>query len=317
MRSLRSGAVASLVLVLILSWGCTALGSDEGALLRGDEAFARGDVQEALAEYRLAVRQGAEDAPTLLRAAHAYALVGRLDEARDHYRQALALDPGLVDQAVSSLVHSARDANGRGDQIGAASALEFVLEIRPGVSVGDLALPLARHFGRTGQYAEALPYYHKALADAGAETDPELVFELAMAYEELGDCERAILYFEEVRDEVVVSRRDRVDWHVGSCSYRLGREARQNDEVDDAIRYLDTLISLGEPRNLLAQAHFEQGEVYAKVGECDRAVQAFEAVQRSELTAPPFLVQRAQERVDEIRFGQGCSTGSSSRSSWP
>ncbi len=379
------------VIALVGIAGCTALGSEEEALLRGDEAFARGDDQQALAEYRLAVRQGADDPETLLRAAHAFASSGRVAEAREHYLRAVELDPDLTNQAVSSLVQAARDANSAGNPIRAAAALELAMEIKPGVTVEELSLPLARHFGRTGQHAEALPFYQKALAALDGEPDPDLVYEMALSYEQIDDCERAILHFDEIRDGLPEARQDQLDWHVGSCAYRLARELRRGHYVDwadeededegllagadedgeeiadlpagelpegevdpeeldtpetdpvdptdvepldvdpeesaweqtfidlpgedederearieDAVEYLLRVVELGEPRNLLAQAYFELGELYVELGECSRAVNAFQDLQSPDLTASGGLVQRAQDWVDEIRFGDGC-----------
>ena len=41
---------------------CSTAGGDESSIRRGDEAAARGDLDAALAEYRLAVRRGSDDA---------------------------------------------------------------------------------------------------------------------------------------------------------------------------------------------------------------------------------------------------------------
>ena len=60
-----------LVLVVLVG-GCAGQAAESEALRRGDEAWARGDAEEALAEYRLALR-ASDDAETLLRVAHAYA----------------------------------------------------------------------------------------------------------------------------------------------------------------------------------------------------------------------------------------------------
>ena len=82
-------------------------------MLRGDEAFARGEIAEALAEYRLALRQGDASAPILARAAHAYTATGRISEAVEHYREAVALDPELADLAASDSSSSPERPSGR------------------------------------------------------------------------------------------------------------------------------------------------------------------------------------------------------------
>jgi len=286
-----------------ISAGCTAAGNEEGALQRGDEAFARGDFPEALAEYRLALRQGSREVHTLVRTAHAYARVGRIDEARDHYQEAIEQDPEVADLAASDLLRVARRAVERRDGIAAAASVEAALALQPGVSLTGLALPLARHFAGNGQYGEALPFFQKALGEDGDEA--EIVFEMALAHEELGDCERALAFFDQVRDEVSPSRRSEVDWHVGNCSFEMAREAQERGFNDDALRLYRATIDLGEPRNRLAQAWFDTAEILAGQGQCIPAVQAFEQVLREELAGGGLLIQRARERIDEIRFRRG------------
>ena len=46
---------------------CGTRATEQSAVRRGDEAFALGNYEEALSEYRLAVRQGADDAATIAR----------------------------------------------------------------------------------------------------------------------------------------------------------------------------------------------------------------------------------------------------------
>ncbi len=300
----RRTTLLGVLLLLVGSAACTAAGSEEGAVHRGDAAFAQGDFPEALAEYRLALRQGRDDVETLTRAAQAYARVGRIDEAQRHYETAIRQDPSVADIAASDLLRVARIAVERRDGIAAAAAVEAAIQLRPGVSLTGLALPLARHFSRNAQYGKALPFYQKALAEATGST-PEVIMEMALAHQELGDCERALAFFEQVRPEVSAARRTEVDWHVGNCSYLLAVEARDRGDTDDALRYFRTTIDLGEPRNRLAQAWFRTGELLADRGQNTAAINAFERVISDDLGEGQALRERARERIDAIRFPSG------------
>ncbi len=287
---------------LILLAACTAAGSEEGALLRGDEAFARGDVPEALAEYRLALRQGNRGVDVLVRTAHAYAWSGRIAEAREHYGEAIEADPEVADLAAADLLRVAKRATERGDGIGAATAVEAAMALKPGVSLTGVSLQLARYFARNGQHGQALSFFQQAVRETGS--DPDVLFEMALTHEELGDCRRALLFFEQVRDEVSAARRSEVEWNVGNCSFELAREAYEEEEdLEEALRLYEATIELGEPRNLLGQAWFEKGEIHAQRGECTAAVAAFEQVLREDL-AGAFLMEQARNRVDEIRFSR-------------
>jgi tetratricopeptide (TPR) repeat protein len=130
------------LLVVAGTAACRAGGSEDGAMRRGDQAFARGDLPEALAEYRLGLRQGDRSVELLMRAAHAYALSGRIDEAGEHYAEAVALDSTMADLAASDLLRVSGAAVARDDGIAAAAAYQAATEIRPGVSLGGVALRL-------------------------------------------------------------------------------------------------------------------------------------------------------------------------------
>src|SRR5688500_1607903 len=88
------------VLFLFATLGATACRSGETAVQRGDQFWADSNYTAALAEYRLAAGRGAGDEETMARVAHAYALTGQLERAREEYSNLLKRAPELVDQAV-------------------------------------------------------------------------------------------------------------------------------------------------------------------------------------------------------------------------
>ena len=290
---------------------CTGASGDESSILRGDEAAARGDLDAALAEYRLAVQLVPDDASAFARVAHTYAQMGRIDEAGEFYHQAVAQDPGFADQAVSDMVRLARAARDRDDLFGLASAMETAMEFRPGITMQDMALPLARHYFRAGEYATALPYYQASIAGRQGDSLPAVVFEAASAYDEVGDCRRALLYYEEYRTLIRRYQRGEVDWKIGSCSRRLAQELRSVGADEEALAHIERTIALGEPRSLQAVAYFEMGEILSDLGRCDEAMDAFLQVRRVDQTGTSPLVERAQWRFDELRFvgRQGSSFG--------
>ena len=291
----------SLVLLAFLT-ACFSTGEEESSVLRGDEAAARGDLEAALSEYRLAVRQGSEDAPTLARAAHTYAQMGRIDEAGDFYHQAIEQDPAYTDQAVSDMVSLARAAQARDDFFGLASAMETAMSFRPGITIQDMALPLARHSFRAGEYATALPYYQSTIAGMGGDTVPGVLFEAASAYDEVGDCRRALLHYEQYRRMIRRWQRGEGDWKIGSCSLRWAQELRDANEDEEALLHIERTIALGEPRSLQAVAYFELGESLSDLGRCEEAMEALLQVRRVDQTGSSPLVERAQWRYDELRF---------------
>ena len=299
----RRLARATLAVVLSLSaFGCGTDPAEETAQLRGDRAFAGGDYEEALAEYRLSLLREDPGTEGTVRAAHAYAVLGRVDEARSLYEEAARQDSLYADQAVSDLVAVAKRAYAHGDSYGTASAIEAAQHFRPGVVVEELALPLARHYSETGQNARARPLYLRALGTDP--TNPDIVFETALAHKEIGDCESALVYFDQFKT-LAPRREAETRWHVGRCSFQVSRERRDQGAVAEAIRYLDVVLELKEPRTDLPQAYFDKAEILAELGDCAAALEAYRAVSSAGGTGLGALVRRALDRIDEIRFGGG------------
>jgi len=215
-------------------------------------------------------------------------------------------DPDLTDQAVSDLMRLAEEAHAAGDPFGMATAVETALELRPGVGVGDMGLSLARHYFTNGEYGRALPFYQNALAGA-TDSVPEIVFEVGRAHSEIGDCEHALLFFERFREMRRPWQRGEVDWYIGTCAFNMARELRtappDEGQLERALELINRTVEVGEPRNIQAQAWFEKGEILADMGQCQEAMEAYAQVRYADQAGS--LVERAQSRFDEIRFGSG------------
>lgn len=297
----------------LLAGGCSPRATDSDAVRRGDESFALGEYEEAIAEYRLAIRQGVDDPTIVARVAHTYALMGRVDDAGNYYVDASARDPDLTDQAVSDLMWLARTSHDAQDRFSMARAVETALELRPGVGIGEMALPLARHYFTNGEYGRAVPFYQKAMAEASDESAPEIVFEVGVAHDEIGDCESALVFFERFRGMVRPWERGEVDWYIGSCAFDLARELRARiadvdpldarAELEEALRLVQRTIDVDEPRNIQAAAWFEKGEILVDLQRCEDAMTAYSQVRYEDQAGS--LIDRAQDRFDEIRFGGG------------
>jgi tetratricopeptide (TPR) repeat protein len=312
-RAGRPHLRAALAAGAALAWAlvpaaCAPGASEETSIRRGDEAFALGKYPEALAEYRLAVRQGADNAQALARVAHTYAVLERVDEAGDFYTQALALDSSLVDQAVSDLMRVAEIAQARRDRFAMASAVEIAQRLRPGIGVSDMSLDLARHYFQSGEYGRALPFYEKALAEVPDSATAQTLFEVGQAYEEIGDCQRALVFFERYLAMGAGGDPSQVNWHIGTCGFNVARDIRNGtdvppEELDRALGMVERTLELGEPRSLLAQAWFEKGLILSDLGDCSGAMNALAQVGSQENSAG--LSVRALALYDEIRFGRG------------
>ncbi len=291
--------------------GCGNSAAEESAVQRGDVALAQGHPQQALAEYLLAVRQGGDDAMTLARVAHTYAMMGRVDQVVGYYDQAVRKDSSVADLAVADLMHLAHVSLENGDTFAMASAVEAALKLSPALGVGDLALPLARHYYRNGEFSRALPFYLEALATAPGDSASSIVFEVGQVYDQIGDCQHALVFFERFRNMVKRQNRGAVDWYIGTCAFNVAKAIRArtdatNDDLDRALDLVNRTLEVGEPHNIQGQAWFEKGEILSDLGECQQAMDAYSQVHFAD--ASQSLVDRAQNRFDEIRFGQGLAS---------
>lgn len=294
-RGVLAGS-AFLICVLL-----TACRSSEDAMLRGDRYWADSNYVAALAEYRLAARQGGNTEADA-RVAHAYIKTGQLERARNVYDKLIKTEPGYEDQAVFDYVWLARTSLQRGDRYGAARAAEAALLLRPGLPLKDMSLTVARHYGTIGDTERALAFYRQALNEADDSARAGLLYEVASLSERNGDCVAALPYFRAFtdasndQDSVTEAR-----WRMGTCGFERGRQARAAGDNAKALDLLQMTLDLGAPQNLLDQAWFEKAEALDALGRPAEAATAFERV--IELAGPTRgpLAGRAERRLQEIR----------------
>lgn len=281
-----------------------ACAQPETTVARGDRLWADSSYDDALAEYRLALLQSGRDDGIHLRVAHAFAQTGRLDQAAEVYRTLLARSPGYGDQAVYDYLTVARRALARGDRHGVARGVEAALALQPALPLGELAPVLARYYNDTGDPERALLFYQRSLATAPQGSVPDLLYQLGLIHAGRGNCRAALGYFTAARQRTGSrARADEAKWWMGNCAFDLAREARREGQVVDALDYLDTMLELSVPANLLDQAWFERGEVLFAMGRFDASLESYRKVLDLNRSRGGLLVERARQRIDQIRFG--------------
>jgi tetratricopeptide (TPR) repeat protein len=291
---------------LLLAAFVSGCGGGADALARGDALWADSAYEEALAEYKLSTDQNPDDEHALARLAHAYAVVGQLERAREAYEKLLTRAPEYTDQAVFDYLYLADRARARSDRYGMAGAVEAALALRPGLPVSEMAAPLARYYGRAGDSDRARTYYERALAYATPDSATTLLFDYAQLLESQNNCGEAIEMFSAFRQrEPRGERADQARWQIGNCSFQLARQMRESGSPERALEFLQSTIDLGVPQNLIGQAWFERGEILLELNRRDEALQAYMHVLENARTAGNQLAERARQRIDGIRFGSG------------
>ena len=138
-------------------------------------------------------------------------------------------------------------------------------------------------------------------------SSPAVLYHVGRSYEELGSCAEALPYFraylarrEEGRR---TGERTTAEWHYGNCLYAVAERERRSGEDEAALAKLDRLIELGIPRTLMDRAHFARGAVYEELGRNELALQEFDQVLRLNPARSGPLVQMAEQRIRELRYG--------------
>jgi tetratricopeptide (TPR) repeat protein len=269
----------------------------------GDRLLGTGRTEAAIAEYQVALRQRGEEPEILLRLAHGYAHLDRLDEASEYYTRLLAMDSTAADQAVADFLAIAKRALERNDRARMARALEQLEALRPGEVPAELSLPFARYYYEFGEYLLALPLYLAVVAADSVE--PEVRYELARVYYELGECGQALLHYQDFlerrrRGELSAEAR----WHAGQCAYRLAQKQAQAGKPTEALEKYGLVVELGSPRALQDDAWFERGELQFSLGEFDEALRSYQRVLDLNPSRSGRHVRLAEDRIRSIRYGR-------------
>lgn len=294
-------------LLCLSALGLGGCRDNDTSIVRGDRLWADSSFESALAEYRLAVTQrGDEEA--LSRLAHAYAMTGKLIEARRTYEELLERSDEYRDQAVFDFLHLARRALARRDTYTAASAMEAALTLRPELQLPAEARAIADFYRERDNLEESLAFYRRALTALPPDSAVPILYDIGRIEGERGRCDAAIDYFRAFEEQVGAESRERTlvseaRWHTGRCAFRLAEEARDEGRVDAALDHLNHVIRLGVPENLLDQALFERGEILFAIGELDDALASYRQVLERNPARAGQLVERARLRIDQIRFG--------------
>lgn len=292
---------AAVCLAAAATAGCS---DSETPLGRGDRLWADSAYPAALAEYRLSyARNGSVEA--LARVAHAYAVTGQFERAREYYDELLRRAPEYVDQAVFDYLDLAERASQRSDRYGMAGAVEAALALRPGLPVEHMTTTLARYYAGTGAADRALEYFDRALAEAPPDSVPGLLYEVAQVQQARGNCRQAVELYDAFRELVPESdeRSVQARYAVGACSWQMAKAAIGSDP-ERALFLLETVNQLGIPATVQAEAWFERGEILLAQGRNSEALDAYMQALQQARTPRGELAERARQRIDELRFGR-------------
>lgn len=298
MGSMRH-AIPLLIPAALVLGGCRSSASDHE--VRGDRAYAAGTFEQALAEYRLALRQLAPSGRLRAKAGAAALRAGDREAAAAQFLALAREDTGRAAEAADGLERVARDALQKSDPAGLREALTGLQELAAGRALGGFARELAASLGDDPQPDDALailPFAAAAAPDAGAQDS--LMFEYGEALRRAGRCEAALAVFEGLvrrrRAEHVLGRAAR---RASACALALGRRALDRGEPAGAEEWFRRAVAQAGDNTAGRAAYVGLGDVMFARGDLDGAVEAYQRAMAGAAEGDS-IAQVAGERLNAI-----------------
>ncbi len=214
-----------------------------------------GRVDEAVEHYQRALELDPKYPAAHVGLGLVLARRGHLDEATAHFRKALAINPDVAD--AHSNLGLALEHYGRTEE--AIGHYRRALEIDPRYLPARINLGLA--LARSGRMDEAIEHYQRALRMKPG--DAKVHYALGLALVSSGRPDAAVAQFQ---------RALKIDPGNAKVHYGLGFALAACQRLDEAIEHYQRAVEL-DPR--YAEAHNDLGTALARCGRIDEAVAHF------------------------------------------
>jgi tetratricopeptide (TPR) repeat protein len=266
-------APCTLVFLLLVA-GCTA-GPDHERT--GDRRYAEHAFVDALAEYRLALRQKRPDFQLRAKFAQAALRSGALGEAVAAYSELARTEPASVDEAVDGLTRAARLAVGAHDMTALADAVSALRDIAPQRPVGPLAVMLGAGSPTLANRPEAMDVFLEAAAAApSAPAADSFLVAYADVNARLGRCEAATLTYQAIlRRNPIPPLARAARGGLAGCAVEDGKLSLSGGALQDAEVRFRKAISIGEPDSIVRLAWLLIGDARWANGDTVVALDAY------------------------------------------
>jgi tetratricopeptide (TPR) repeat protein len=300
----KTGHRAALALLLCAA-GCTPVADHERL---GDRRYAEHAFTDALAEYRLAMRQQAPDAELRAKFAAAALQAGSLGEAVTAYHELARAEPGAEEEAADGLTRTARLAIGARDMAALSDALVALRDVAPQRPVGFLAVAL----GAGTPYVRRPEGMDVLLEAAAAASSAVVADSFLVAYADLnahmGRCDAATPTYQAVlrRDRQVPTLVEEARGGLAGCAVEDGKVSLSAGALQDAETSFRKAIAIGQPDSVVRLAWLLVGD--ARWARGDTAV-AQDAYRRAMSGAPEGdpIAARANDQLTRL-LGKGTPT---------
>jgi len=293
---LRAGTLVAVLLVAACSQG-----PDHERL--GDRRYAERSFIDALAEYRLALRQPSPSPELRAKFAAAALHVGALAEAVVAYRDLARADPAAQDDATDGLVHAARLAIDARDLAALGQAVAALRDLQPDRVLGGLAMALGASYEPSGRPSDALDILLQGAAVSAPGTADSLLVlygDLNVQLTQLDAAQRAyegVLRRSPTRAVAQAARTGLV-----RCAIERGRDALGAGFLEDAVQWFGKAIGYGEPDSLVRVAWLLTGDARWAGSDTARAAEAYRRAVASGPDDDPTTM-RANEQLRKLIGG--------------
>lgn len=279
--------------------GCTRFSPDHE--VRGDQYLLAGRLDDALAEYRVALRQDPENPELLVKLIEGYF---RRDEvAWPYVSRLVALGPERAGPVLEALLDRARRKRERGAKSEALETVRRLAQIVPGFDLGELALDLAESLKESGDQRDAVRYYLMGMTDGSSGWPREwAALQLGEVYEGLEEPFRALRFYRLAMQGGTREMRSTARWGAGRVAYQLAESGWKAGDAGSALGYIEEVLAFGQPPFLMDEAWFLRGEILAEQGQTREALTAFEQVLSLNPSGQGRIVEEARSWIRDLRF---------------
>jgi len=274
----------------------------------GDRWYAERAFVDALAEYRLAMRQRAPDAELRAKFAEAALQAGALGDAVTAYHDLARSEPASVDEAADGLTRAARLAIGARDMAALSDALVALREVAPQRAVGFLAVALGAGTAYVRR-PDAMDVLLEAAAAAStlAGADSFLV-DYADLNANMGRCDAATRTYEAIlrRNRQVPPLVEAARGGLAGCEVQDGKASLSAGALQDAEVSFRKAIAVGEPDSVVRLAWLLIGDTRWAKGDTAVAQDAYRRAMSGASEGDPISA-RANDQLNRL-LGKGTPT---------
>ncbi|MEA2062948.1 MAG: tetratricopeptide repeat protein [Gemmatimonadota bacterium] len=273
---------------------------------RGDRYYSEGHYDDSLAEYLMARKTGGMTTRLLRKIGRVYVKKGDFLQAKNYYDQYFKAtdaepDPGVLLDYFQIAVKRGE----AGDMATMVQALEEILEIDGSYSLGRYFFDLGEYYFQQSDFTKAIVYFLRGLPLKVEVGNREVyLFHLAQSYEKLEDYFNAYLYFDQFLTLFPESpMKEQALWHRGNCCYPLARQLNDQGQYDQALFYLELIITQGQPQHYIDDACFLKGEILLALNRPDEARSSYQRVLKlNRYYYKEKVAEQARARIHEIEL---------------